>query len=115
MRSQQFEEAMAVLAAGLELVKAHGRFESAGSGKLMFARSGEFLVAYRTRFQRFPEVDDLTKYRLAMHGARQNSPQALDIWHADRKVFFVEWDEAGYVEIILFGRGDWECKLLGTG
>jgi hypothetical protein len=115
MRSQQFEQAMAVLAAGLELVKAHGRFESAGSGKLMMFARSEFLVAYRTRFQRFPEVDDLTKYRLAMHGARQNSPQALDIWHADRKVFFVEWDEAGYVEIILFRRGDWECKLLGTG
>jgi hypothetical protein len=41
MRSQQFEEAMALRAAGIELVKAHGRFQSAGPVKLMVATSGD--------------------------------------------------------------------------
>jgi hypothetical protein len=57
---------------------------------------------------------DLTKYRLAMHSAHGNLPYSLDILHADRMVFLVEWDDAGNVEIILFRRGDWESKLLGA-
>jgi hypothetical protein len=114
MRSQQFEEAMALRAAGLELVKAHGRFQSAGPVKAMVATSGDFRVAYRTPFQRLPEINELTKYRLAMHGAHGNLPYALDISHADRMVFLVEWDDAGDVEIILVRRGDWESKMLGT-
>jgi hypothetical protein len=60
-----------------------------------------------------PDVDELTKYRLAMHGVHGNLPYALDISHGDRMVLPVEWDDAGGVEIILFRRGEWESKLLG--
>jgi hypothetical protein len=40
--------------------------------------------------------------------------RSVDILHADRKMLFVEWDDVGNVEIILFRRGDWESKLLGA-
>jgi hypothetical protein len=115
MRNQKFEEAMAVRAAGLALVKAHGCFQSAGPVKPMVATIGDIRVAYRTPFQRLPEFDELTKYRLPMHGAHGNLPYAPDILHAGRMVFLIEWDDGVNVEIILFRRGDWESKLLGAG
>ena len=112
--TKRLEAALALRDVALALVKERGAWQSAPPGKLLLAKVGDLQVAYRTPFQKFTaELSDATKYQVALRGSKLNKPYAIDVWHRNKKVLLVEWDEAGTTDVISYRSGDWERELAG--
>jgi hypothetical protein len=108
--------ALELRAVALNLVRAHGRWESAKNlvdCKFLFAEMGGFKILHSTPFMRLPEPPDWFKYGRALAGRPAMLPYGLNIWaDGGGKVLFLEWDDKGPVNLVSFRRGEWEAALL---
>jgi hypothetical protein len=82
--------------------------------KLLVASRDGIKVSHRSLFQPPPAPERAFLYRAALLGLdpKLPMPNGLDIW-APNKVLNIEWDNAGAVCLVSFGRGSWESTLLG--
>ena len=71
-------------------------------------------IAYRTPFQKLPELSETDRYNRALLGGKEDLPYGLDIWFENKKPFSIQWDSnrPPRVDVIRFNRGDWERGLF---
>ena len=112
------EQALAVQAITLELLKKHGgAWEDVSGIKFLCFERGPIKISYRTPFQKLPAESEIVKYMRSMLGGGSNLPYGLDIWHNHKKVMNLEWDDHGNRHLASFRRGDWvdDIHLLLQG
>ena len=97
------ERAIALSDLALGLVKKHGSWHQAGPARLLIAEQGDLMIAHRTPFQKRLPVSAEVEY-----GAK---PFAIDVWHKEKSVLFVEWDHDGATDVVSYRPGDWEHEL----
>jgi hypothetical protein len=97
------ERAVALRDLALLLVKKQGSWHQAGPARLLMAEEGDLMIAYRSPFQKVPPVSASVEC-----GAK---PFAIDVWHNEKSVLFVEWDEEGATDVVSYRPGDWEHEL----
>jgi hypothetical protein len=96
------ERATALRDLALGLVKKQGSWYQAGPASLLIAEQGDLMIAHRTPFK-VPPVSASVEY-----GAK---PFAIDVWHNEKSVLFVEWDDEGATDVVSYRPGDWEHEL----
>ena len=97
------ERATALRDLALGLVKMQGSWHEAGPARLLIAEQGDLMIAHRTPFQKLRPASAEVKY-----GAK---PFAVDVWHKEKSVLFVEWDDDGATDVVTYRPGDWEHEL----
>jgi hypothetical protein len=107
----QVDRALVLRDLALKSVRECGAWERAGSTPLMMLRGGEIMSGYRTPFQRPPELSQKTRYYLALLGGPTPLPSGLDIWHREKKVLSIEWEEGGRIALLSFTQGAREAEL----
>jgi hypothetical protein len=113
--SRRYTRIIELRDAALAIVKNRGTWKGASGMKFLYASMGSIRILHRGRFQRLPETPSQVKYLAALHGlpVRDNLPNGLDIWATGNgKVFNLEWDEKGNLELVGHRRGIWEDELL---
>jgi hypothetical protein len=113
--TSRMQRAIELRDAALNLVRAHGRWESAKniSGKYLFAEIDGLRILHTTPFTRLPEPPEAIKYMAALSGRPMNLPYSLDVWApGSGKVFFIKWDGKAQFNLVNFRRGGWEDVLL---
>ena len=120
---KRLEAASRIRDAAVKKIQAEGQLEETGNfGPVLQWRApdwreGGIHIIHRTPFQRIPKPS--AKYRKAVveYGLERSKnllPYGLDIW-CDRKVFNIEWNDAGEVRLVSFKRGSWEETVLSWG
>jgi hypothetical protein len=97
------ERAIVLRDLALALVKKQGSWHQAGPARLLIAEQGDLMIAHRAPFQKVPPVSASVEY-----GAK---PFAIDVWHNEKSVLFVEWDDQGATDVVTYRPGDWEHEL----
>ena len=77
----------------LTSLKKHGSWHQAGPARLLIAKPGRLMITpTRTPFQERLPVSAEVEY-----GAK---PFAIDVWHKEKSVLFVEWDDDGATDVV---------------
>jgi hypothetical protein len=108
---KKLDIALVIRDKALEIVKASGVWQDAGSMKFLVADHENLKIVYRTPFQKFPQPSQDDKYLMAQMGVRGNLPYGLDIFVDSKKVMNLEWDDSGQVDLVSFKRGDWKAAF----
>jgi hypothetical protein len=96
---------------GVRLARERGGAESiSGSDcRLLVARIGDLMLAFRTPFQPLPADPPAPSYQAALVAAgKQTKGYGLDIWFRGRKVLNLEWDEPDDLDVRSYKPGPWE-------
>jgi hypothetical protein len=115
-REERFELAVTLREAALIIVRRSGTWiEATNNPKLLFGRLGHISIAYRTPFQRLPELSRKIQCFVAglSVSVPRNLPYGLDVW-APRKTFNCEWDDGGNVVIRSLRPGPWQMELTSS-
>jgi hypothetical protein len=110
-RRIDFERLKNTRATALRLVEEKGRWERARGRSWFAARHDLLEISYSTPFQRFHLEDEKTRIMRLLVGGKPNLPYGLNVWHLNKKVMNVEWDDEGNLEVICYKPGDWEAAL----
>ncbi len=77
----------------------------------MGAEISDVAIKLRTPFQLLPPMSQLMRYQCALLGGEENLSYGIDIWFARKKVFNVEWNDKGSMQILSYRPGEWEAHL----
>lgn len=113
----RLETATRLRDAALSKLRAEGTLDRLGGtndiGRILRGKIGALTMVLRTPFNRLPPLTEDMKYNSALFGRRPHTlPYGLDIWAEGGKVFFVEWNDEGEIDLVSFKRGEWEKTLI---
>jgi len=105
-------EAIAIRDRVVPFVQSNGIVENVGSGvSVVIATIGELRFSLRTPFTRLPLFCPASYTdAIVLQRTRVNLPYGLDIW-CGKKVFSLQWDHDGTIDLMSFRRGPWEQKI----
>jgi hypothetical protein len=95
----------------LEIVRRTG--SQAGGGWVSAGANG-FDILHRTPFTApMPEGPQTQTYLRALltQRAARDLPYTMEVWHLNKKVLNVQWDDNDKIQVISFRLGEWEKKL----
>jgi hypothetical protein len=95
------------------LLRERSKCQDRGGGHKLLCRDTEHLkITYAGPFQqRATDTSETTKYFQVVKGS--NLPNMLGVWSKDpyRTVLFIEWADAGQIEVTSYKPGGWEAHL----
>jgi hypothetical protein len=97
----------------MALLRQHSKCHDRGGGHKLLCRDTEHLkITYAGPFQQWAaNTAEATKYFRVMKGS--DMPHMLGVWSKDpyTTVLFIEWADAGQIEVTTYKRGDREARL----
>jgi hypothetical protein len=98
----------------MALLRERSKCQDPGGGHKLLCRDTENLkITYAGPFQQTAtDTSEATKYFQVVKGS--SLPHMLGVWSKDpcRTVLFIEWADAGHIEVTSYKPGGWEAHLI---